>query len=297
MEAQKIQGLIIRSQGGFYQVLAGDGSQYPCRGRGRFRKEETQLLVGDRVLVQPSPDGSGFITDLLPRKNSLIRPPVANLDRLALVVSARDPAPNLLVLDELTAIAVRRGIPAALIFTKNDLSEMEGLAELYRRAGFAACVVESFTGRGLSEARELLSGGIAAVCGNSGAGKSTLLNALFPGLGLATGEVSRKLGRGRHTTRHVELYPNGEGGFIADTPGFSAVDFLQFERMPPEELESCFPEFSPYLGKCRFTGCSHRVEKGCAVLAAVEAGEIAASRHQSYCAIYGELDSVPQWQR
>ncbi len=297
MEPQKKEGLIIRSQGGFFQVRTGDGAEYACRGRGRFRKEETQLLVGDRVEVQPSPDGSGFITGLLPRRNSLVRPPVANIDRLALVVSAQSPAPNLLVIDQLTAIAARREIPVAMVFTKTDLADMSALAELYRRAGYPVHLVDSLSGQGVPEVRQLLSRGITAFCGNSGAGKSTLLNAIFPDLGLATGEISRKLGRGRHTTRHVELFPTGGGGWIADTPGFSAVDFLQFERMPPEELEACFPEFAPYLGKCRFTGCSHRVEKGCAVLAAAEAGEIAQSRHQSYRAIYEELKSVPEWER
>lgn len=294
-ETNALEGLILRSQGGFYQVRTAAG-ELRCRGRGRFRKEDTQLLVGDRVEVQPTEEGAGFITGLGPRKNFLIRPPVANLDRLVLVVSAADPAPNLPVVDKLTAIAARRGIPAALVFTKSDLADTAALADIYRRAGYPVCRVNSLAGEGIPQVRELFRGGIAAFCGNSGAGKSTLLNALFPGLGLATGEISRKLGRGRHTTRHVELFPAGEGGYIADTPGFSAVEFLQFEKMPAARLEECFPEFGPFLGKCRFTGCSHRVEKGCAVLAAVEAGIIPESRHQSYRMIYEELREVKEWE-
>ena len=290
-----LTGLILRSQGGFYQVRTSAG-ELRCRGRGRFRKEATQLLVGDQVEVQPTEEGAGFITGLAPRKNFLIRPPVANLDRLVLVVSAADPAPNLLVVDKLTAIAARRGIPAALVFTKPDLEDTANLAAIYRGAGYPVRQVNSLTGEGIPQVRALFQGGLSAFCGNSGAGKSTLLNALYPELQLATGEISRKLGRGRHTTRHVELFPTGDGGYIADTPGFSAVEFLQFEKMPAAALEDCFPEFGPYREKCRFTGCSHRVEKGCAVLAAVEEGKIPESRHQSYRAIYEELRGVKEWE-
>ncbi len=290
-----LTGLILRSQGGFYQVRTSAG-ELRCRGRGRFRKEATQLLVGDQVEVQPTEEGAGFITGLAPRKNFLIRPPVANLDRLVLVVSAADPAPNLLVVDKLTAIAARRGIPAALVFTKPDLADTANLAAIYRGAGYPVCQVNSLTGEGIPQVRALFQGGLSAFCGNSGAGKSTLLNVLYPELQLATGEISRKLGRGRHTTRHVELFPTGDGGYIADTPGFSAVEFLQFEKMPAAALEDCFPEFGPYREKCRFTGCSHRVEKGCAVLAAVEEGKIPESRHQSYRAIYEELRGVKEWE-
>lgn len=295
MEDAKYKGLILRSQGGFYQVLTGTG-ELQCRGRGRFRKEDTQLVVGDRVEVQPTGEGSGFITGLMPRKNFLIRPPVANIDRLAMVVSSTQPAPNLLVIDKLTAIAARRGIPVVLVFTKVDLADTSALAELYGKAGYPVFQVDSLSGEGTQAVGELLAEGITAFCGNSGAGKSSLLNAIFPGLGLATGGISRKLGRGRHTTRHVELFPTGQGGYIADTPGFSAVEFLQFERMPARELAECFPEFEAYRGECRFTGCSHRVEKGCAVVAAVERGEIAKSRHQSYCAIYEELQTLKEWE-
>ncbi len=290
-----LPGLILRSQGGFYLVRT-PRQDLQCRGRGRFRKDATQLLVGDEVTVQPTGPDTGFITRLEPRKNFLIRPPVANLSRLVLVVSSTQPAPNLLVIDKRSTIAARREIPVALVFTKSDLADTAPLAALYRRAGYPAYQVDSLSGSGVEPLRQYLSQGITAFCGNSGAGKSSLLNAIFPQLALATGEISRKLGRGRHTTRHVELFPTGQGGYIADTPGFSAVDLLQFERMPAAQLADCFPDFAPYTADCRFTGCSHQVEKGCAVLAAVEAGEVAQSRHQNYRAIYQELQSVKDWE-
>lgn len=290
-----LPGLILRSQGGFYLVRT-EAGDYQCRGRGRFRKEAIQLLVGDRVTVQPTGPDTGSIVEIDERENFLIRPPVANLTRLALVVSAAQPAPNLFVVDKLTAIAARRDIPVEMVFTKSDLADTEALAEIYRKCGFPVYRVDSLSGEGVSKVREAFADGVTAFCGNSGAGKSTLLSALFPKLELATGEISRKLGRGRHTTRHVELFPTGEGGYIADTPGFSAVDLLRFERMTADQLADCFPEFASYQADCRFTGCSHRVEKGCAVIEAVECGDIPKSRHQSYCAIYEELREIKDWE-
>ena len=294
-EGTGADGIITKSQGGFYWVRT-PGGDLVCRGRGLFRKTDTVLVVGDRVTVQPTvTPGEGTIVDLLPRKNSLVRPPVANLDRLALVVSAVQPSPNTLVMDTLTAIAAQRNIDVVLVFTKTDLGDVGELADLYGRAGFRVYAVNSLTGEGTEPLKALFSQGLTAFCGNSGAGKSSLLNALFPGLGLATGEISRKLGRGRHTTRHVELFAAGEG-LIADTPGFSAVDFLRFGRMLAADLAPCFVEFRPYLDKCRFNGCSHRVEQGCAVLAAVEAGDISQSRHSSYLALYDQLKDIKEWQ-
>lgn len=293
--APTLPGLILRSQGGFYQVRTPSGD-YQCRGRGRFRKDSTQLLVGDRVTLQPTGPDTGFITGLAPRQNFLIRPPVANITRLALVVSSVQPSPNLLVIDKLTAIAACRDIPVTLILTKSSLADTGPLAAIYRLSGYPVHQVDSLTGEGIPAVRAAFAQGVTAFCGNSGAGKSTLLNALYPRLGLATGEISRKLGRGRHTTRHVELFPTGQGGYIADTPGFSAIEFLQFQRMAAADLAPCFPDFAPYASRCRFTGCSHRVEKGCAVLEAVAAGEIPPSRHQSYCAIYEELRQVKDWE-
>lgn len=287
--------MIQKSQGGFYEVVTPQGT-LTCRGRGLFRKTDTVLVVGDRVTVAPTgTPGEGIITDLAPRRNFLIRPPVANLDRLALVASAAEPAPNLLVLDKLTALAASREIQVVVVFTKIDLGPWSEYRETYRQAGFAVYGVNNLTGEGADPVREAFSQGITAFCGNSGAGKSSLLNALFPHLALATGDISKKLGRGRHTTRHVELFPAG-AGYIADTPGFSAVEFLRFGRMLAADLAPCFQEFRPYLNRCRFVGCSHRTELDCAVLEAVAAGDIPKSRHQSYLTIYEELKDVKEWE-
>lgn len=288
-------GLIVKALGGFYYVRTPEGDM-ECRPIGLFRKEGISPMVGDRVTVEPTEDGRGSLTEIAPRKNSLVRPPVANLDRLAMVVSCAEPAPNILVLDKLTAIACRRGIPVTIIFSKIDLAAPDAYTNIYRRAGFQVFEVNSITGEGTEAVRAVLEQGLTAFCGNSGAGKSSLLNALFPELSILTDNISKKLGRGKHTTRHVELYTTGSQGYIADTPGFSAVDFLQFERIPARELEDCFPEFEGLPLKCRYTGCSHTTERDCAVLAAVEAGEIPVSRHQSYCTIYNELKQVKEWE-
>ena len=291
-----MEGLIIRSLGGFYTVRSEDGTLTECRGQGHFRKEGVTLLVGDRCTAYPTEPGKGSITAIMPRRNVLLRPPLANLDRLALVLSLAEPAPNALVIDQLTAIAARREIPVAIIFTKPDLAPSAEWEAIYRGAGYPVAVVNNLTGEGAEEAAALLRGGVTAFCGNSGAGKSSLLNTLYPGLSLPTAPISQKLGRGRHTTRHVELYENGTNGFIADTPGFSSLELRQSEQMLAPELAGCFPEFRSYLPQCRFNGCSHRTEQGCAVLEAVASGIIPASRHRSYLAIYDTIKDLREWE-
>lgn len=289
-----MDGLIYKALGGFYYVRTPAGD-LECRARGLFRKEDVSPMVGDRVTVEPTQPGSGSVVAIHPRRNSLLRPTVANIDRLVLVVSAAQPDPNPLVIDKLTAIAACRNIPVVVVLSKTDLREVEQWQDIYTRCGYPVYPVNSLSGQGVAPLHDLLREGLTVFCGNSGAGKSSLLNALYPDLTLATGEISKKLGRGRHTTRHVELYPTGEG-YIADTPGFSAVEFLQFQRIPPRELAGCFPEFAPHLAGCRFGDCSHTTERDCAVRAAVEAGEIPPSRHQSYCTIYNELKQVKEWE-
>ena len=291
-----IEGLITRSLGGFYNVQCPDGSLLDCRGQGHFRKEGITLLVGDHCTVEATEPGKGSIVAIAPRKNDLQRPPLANLDRLALVLSLAEPAPNALIIDQLTAIAARRNIPVVMIFTKPDLASPEEWVDIYRGAGYPVVVVNNLTGEGRDEASALLCGGVTAFCGNSGAGKSSLMNTLFPQLTLATAPISQKLGRGRHTTRHVELYPNGQDGYLADTPGFSSLDLKQSEKMLSSELAECFPEFREYLPHCRFNGCSHRTEQGCAVLEAVNSGVIPRSRHRSYCAIYESIKDLRAWE-
>lgn len=272
-----------------------DSGELECRAKGIFRNEDISPMVGDRVTVEPTEDGRGSVTGIAPRRNSLLRPPVANLDRLVLVVSCTQPSPNPLVIDKLTAIACRRNIPVVIALSKVDLADAEEFAGIYRLAGYPVYQVNSLTGEGVPALRELLEDGLSVFCGNSGAGKSSLLNAIFPELSLTTAEISRKLGRGKHTTRHVELYPTSQGGYIADTPGFSAVEFIQFERIPPRELADFFPEFGE-LPNCRYTGCSHTAERDCAVRDAVSDGKISQSRYQSYCTIYNELKQVKEWE-
>lgn len=287
------EGRILRQTGGFYYVETEDGIA-ECRARGRFRKTQETPLVGDRVTIEAGEAGLGYVTAIHPRRNELVRPPVANIDQLLVILSIVDPPPNLLVVDKLLAIAAYKEIAAVIIVTKADLGETEGLCTRYRQAGYPVHCINSLADSP-TEIAALLEGKTSVLTGNTGAGKSTLLNAIAPGLSLATGETSKKLGRGRHTTRVTELFAVA-GGWIADTPGFSSLETAQFERIRKEQLEDCFPEFAPHLGKCRFTGCSHTKEQGCAVLAAVAAGEISTSRHENYCIMYDEARQIKDWE-
>lgn len=293
MSGMENTGRIMKATGGFYYVECA-GELTECRARGLFRKREIKPLVGDFARFERS-EGTGYLTEILPRRNELVRPPVANLDQLVLVSAAADPAPNLSVLDRLLAVAEHKKIEAVLIFTKSDLADASALTALYRGAGYEAVGVNSLS-RMVDAVRPLLRDKLSVFSGNTGVGKSTLLNALDPALSLETGEISRKLGRGRHTTRVTQLY-RVCGGLVADTPGFSAIDAQQFESIRKEELEDCFREFAPFLGECRFTGCSHTKEKGCAVLEALKDGQIAHSRWESYCALYEEAKEIKEWER
>ena len=293
---QKKAGKILRALSGFYYVKTPDGQEYECRARGLFRKQEISPCVGDQVELEVTGEGKGQIVTILPRKNHLVRPPVANLDLLVLVVSTCEPAPNLLVLDKLLAIAEYQEIPPAIVLTKSDLEDPSMVEEIYRKAGYPVFTVSNETGDGVEAVKEFLTGKVCAFTGNTGVGKSSLLNRIDSRLSLETAQISQKLGRGRHTTRHVQLYEQPGGGYIADTPGFSAVDLERFQVILKEDLELCFPEFEPYRTKCRFTGCSHTKEKGCAVLAAVEAGEISKSRHESYVSLYEDAKNIKEWE-
>lgn len=288
-------GLIFKATGGFYYVAAG-AVTYECRARGLFRKEGISPLVGDHVKIEVTGEATGQVTEILPRKNALVRPPLANIDLFVLVASVSDPAPNPLVIDKMMAIACHKDIQPMLVITKSDLGEPDALGDIYRCAGVPVFTVSNESGEGISELRTALSHGLSAFSGNSGVGKSTLLNRIDPRLSLATGETSQKLGRGRHTTRHVELFATGGGGYIADTPGFSAVELERYEVILKDELAGCFPEFARFTGNCRFTGCSHTVEKGCAVLEAVREREIHPSRHASYCALYEDAKKIREWE-
>lgn len=282
-------GRVMGVLGGFYTVKTPDGT-VECRGRGALRRQGVSPLAGDFVRVSVQDDGTGAIEELLPRKNALCRPPAANVDCLVLVVSMTDPAPNLPILDAMIAIAEDQEIEPIIVFNKSDLEDAAALHALYEKAGFSVFTVSAKTGEGVANLEEKLKGKLCVFSGNSGVGKSSLLNRLDARLSLSTGEISQKLGRGRHTTRATVLYEREDGGFFADTPGFSSLELPKLTDVDPENLPFCFREFVPFLGKCKFSTCHHENEKGCAVCAAVEAGEIAPSRHQSYCAMLKELD-------
>ena len=278
---EQIKGRIIKSLGGFYYLKCEDGRELECRARGAFRNKNIKPCVGDWALAELTGDGTGYVQEILPRSNSLVRPPLANLDQLVLVVSIADPAPNALVLDKLIAIAEYQKILPVVVVTKADLKEPDDFAEIYRKAGFPVAVVCSLNGEGVEGVKELLKGKFSAFCGNSGAGKSSLLNALDQRFAIDTGDISQKLGRGRHTTRHVEMFALGEGTYVIDTPGFSSFDTEDLNLELKAQLPQTFPEFRPYLDECRFVGCRHVKEKGCAVLHALKEGKIPAGRHAS----------------
>lgn len=286
-------GYITKGIGGFYYVKTEQGV-VECKPRGVFRKQKITPVAGDNVTLETE-NGAAVISEIAPRKNVFVRPPVANIDVLFLVASTTQPTPSTLVIDKLSAIAVDKGVQPVVVCTKGDLAGTEFLQNAYARSALPFIRIDYETGEGLDEVKSLISGRLCAFCGNSGVGKSTLLNALMPELERQTGEISQKLGRGRHTTREVTIF-EAFGGRIADTPGFASLEAGRAGYIPKENLEHAFPEFAPYLGKCRFTGCSHRAEKGCAVRAALEAGEIPPARYQSYCAMYDEVKDIKDWQ-
>lgn len=289
-----LTGILIRVTGGFYYVDCG-GEILECKAKGAFRKSGNSPVVGDRVEVELKKDGYHSLSKILPRKNFLTRPPLANLDRLFIVVSSVRPEPNTPVIDKLTAASVAIGVEPVIVFSKTDISSPHDLIDTYRKAGFHCIVYSDVTKDGVLEVKSLLEGKLSAFIGNSGVGKSTLLNNILPDLGLKTADISDKLGRGRHTTRTVELFKLGDG-YIADTPGFSTVDLIRYSLNNKDELMHCFPEFEDYIGQCMFTSCSHICEKGCAVIAAVESGDISPSRHASYKLMYEELKDIKAWQ-
>ncbi len=285
----------MKALSGFYYVDVA-GQTVTCRGRGKLRHERVKPLVGDRVEVTLASDGTGAVDAVLPRRNQFSRPAVANVDQMVILAANVNPVTDPFLIDRLTVLAEHRGCEVVLCLNKCDLDRAGELRAIYTAAGFPVVTLSAVTGQGVEELKQLLSGKVSAFTGNSGVGKSSLLNALEPAFALETGEVSEKLGRGRHTTRHVELFRVGDG-LCADTPGFSSLDGESLELPEREELARSFREFRPYLDGCRFVGCSHRKEAGCAVLAAVEAGDIPASRHKSYCRLYDEAESHKPWEQ
>lgn len=292
---EKLTGLIIKAVSGFYYVETAD-CVYECKARGVFRKKGISPSVGDRAEITVQSDGKAQVEEILPRKNYLVRPPLANLDRLFIVSSVCEPAPSTLIIDKISAVAVSKGIEPVIIFTKADLADCGELLEIYRSVGIPCFEYSIKSENDKQKLISMLDGRISAFTGNTGVGKSSLLNSLFPELSIATAEISRKLGRGRHTTRHSELYKVG-GGYVADTPGFSTVDIERYELIRKNDIADCFPEFEEYIGECMFTGCAHICEKGCAVIEAVKEGKIPVSRHNSYKQMYDEVKDIPDWTR
>ena len=282
-------GIITKCLGGLYTVETPDGI-YECKARGIFRNRGDNLYTGDNVVIT-----DGVITEILNRKNCIIRPPLANLDQLIFVVSTCSPSPNYLILDKFIAIAEYKGITPVVVITKTDLGDSTEIKKIYQNIGIEVIEIDYERPETVTELKEKFRGKISALTGNSGAGKSTLLNAVDPELNIPTAEISRKLGRGRHTTRHAQLYKLSDGGYIADTAGFSTFDTHSYEIIRKEELSDCFREFRDY-NDCRFRDCSHTCEKGCKVIEALKDGKISVSRHESYCTMYEEAKKLKDWE-
>ncbi|MDY3087606.1 MAG: ribosome small subunit-dependent GTPase A [Oscillospiraceae bacterium] len=290
-----INGIIIKGIGGFYYVEAADGIVYECKARGVFRKEKITPLAGDRVEITVESNNKNSIDKILERRNFFKRPPIANVDTLVIVSSVCDPRPNLLIIDRLTAIASYKNVEPIIVFTKDDLQSANEFVKIYTNAGFKTFAVSNETGEGIEKVKSIIDGGITVFTGNSGVGKSSLINRMYPDFCLETGEISRKLGRGRHTTRHVELFKVGSG-YIADTPGFSSLDFETNDLIKKDELAFCFPDFAYYIGSCRFSTCAHVNDKGCSLVEAVKSGDVERTRHESYVTMYNEVKDFKDWQ-
>lgn len=290
------RGRIEKALSGFYYVNTG-GETLQCRARGKFRREGLSPLVGDWVQVRELGNGEGFVEAVEARRNQFARPAAANIDQLVILASAAIPVTEPYLIDRIASIAALKGCQVLLCLNKCDLDSADELYDIYSRSAIPVLRVSAVTGQGLDALREAIRGKLSAFTGNSGVGKSSVLNAMLPSLALPVGEVSKALGRGRHTTRHVELFSLGEDTYIIDTPGFSSFDTAEMDLALKQHLPDTFPEFAPYVSDCRFTGCTHTKEKGCRVLQAVKDGLIPASRHRSYVRLYDELKDVKEWQQ
>ena len=291
---EKQTGRILRSLSGFYDVQTPAGL-ITCRARGILRKEGNSPLTGDMVEITVE-KGKGMVEKILPRRNWFVRPAVANVDALVIFAANVNPVTEPFLIDRVAAIAGDRDVKVYLCINKCDLDPAMDLERIYRNAGFSVILTSAETGEGVEELRTLLKGKLTAFTGNSGVGKSSILNRLCPELSLPTGEVSEKLGRGRHTTRHVELYRLEEDTYVADTPGFSSFDTDQMDVILKENLQYAFPDFGPYIGQCQFHDCSHRKEPGCAVTAALAAGQIEPTRYDSYLRLYEKASQIKLWE-
>ena len=289
-----LRGQIIKGVSGLYFVKTENGI-LKCKAKGKFRKERISPLVGDLVAVSVSGNDDNVIEEIEPRKNKLVRPPVANIDKLIIVISVAKPLPNTAVIDKMTVLAEKNNIRPVIVITKTDLMNADELKEIYSSTGYNVYSFSDVDNRSTDEIIKEFDGCLCAFTGNSGVGKTTLINALSGGLNLETGEISDKLGRGRHTTRQAEIFEIGNG-LVIDTAGFSSIDFVSDNLILAEDLQYYFNEFSDYINECRFTGCSHMGDKGCKICEMVSDGVISTSRYESYKLMYNELKNVKKWQ-
>ncbi|MCQ2451177.1 MAG: ribosome small subunit-dependent GTPase A [Clostridia bacterium] len=291
-----MNGIIVKAISSFYYVYCQD-KVYECRARGNFRKSEVSPVVGDKVEFSLNDDSHGVVEKILPRKNLLSRPVIANLEKLVIVSAYTCPAPNALLIDRLVSFAVYNDITPIIVFNKCDMGSFDEWYDIYSKSGFKTFVISAKDGIGIEELKKEIGGSFCAFAGNSGVGKSSIINEIFGDLALATGDVSEKLGRGRHTTRHTELFKTKDGGFIADTPGFSSFDSMGNKYDYKIHLAETFPEFCDYFDNCKFTSCTHTCEKGCGVIEALNNGKIMPSRHESYKTIFSELKDIKEWNK
>ncbi len=288
-----VNGIIMKALSGFYYVLS-DGKTFECRARGKMRLEKVSPLAGDSVLIKPTENGKGVLEEVLPRKNSFIRPAVANIDQMVIIASETIPVTDPFLIDRIIAVAEIKGCEPLIVINKCDISDDSRLYDIYIAAGFTALKISAATGVGLPALAEALKGKSSVFTGNSGVGKSSILNALED-FHIETGEVSKKLGRGRHTTRHVELYRLRNSAIIADTPGFASFDYDE-ELGYKGDLQYKFRDFKPFLDSCRYRDCAHTKEQGCAVIEAVGSGKIQSTRHESYLRLYEQLKLKKEWE-
>lgn len=289
---KQFKGIITKGIGGFYYVEVANAT-YECKARGIFRKKHITPLVGDTVDITVNDNAENTIDLIYDRKNFLNRPPVSNIDNLIIVVATTEPRPNFLVIDKLIAIAEHKNIEPIVVISKTDLASEKEIFDVYKKSGIR--VISLHSENSLGEVREIMKGKINAFTGNSGVGKTTLLNRLEPELQLATGEISDKLGRGRHTTRQAQLF-NVCGGYIIDTPGFSSFEFEKNGIIKKDKLPYCFREFREHLGTCQFTTCAHVNDKGCSICEAVKNGEISEIRHNNYISMYNQAKEIKEWE-
>ncbi len=289
---EKLKGIITKGIGGFYYVEVANAT-YECKARGKFRKNRISPLVGDRVEITVNDNAENTIDLICERKNSLVRPTVSNIDNLIIVVSTVEPRPNFYVIDKLISVAEFKNIEPYIVISKTDLSTYDEIIDVYKNTGITIITLDKENS--LDNLKQIMNGKISAFTGNSGVGKTTLLNKLDSSLNLSTGEISDKLGRGRHTTRQAELF-SVCGGYIIDTPGFSSFDFERIEIIMKDDLPYCFREFREYLGTCKFTSCAHVNDKGCSICEAVKNGEISETRHNNYVQMYNQAKEIKEWE-